>query len=472
MTRIVYTETIPDIKTNQKPRDSRTTLSKGGIKHTGKGKGKSNCKNNKRGAKNSGQHTVNLETKHSEYLEKIRNKYKPQIQKNKNSLDSALSKLDKLEDSMTDDATATSQSKLLDKITDTTYHVDELRKQLRELKKEYNTNLSKYYSRATSCLIDYYKPVSNWHSQSGTNSSEMENNKSYHDIESENMIKPGSQKSFIDIAIIKNSENRTVNSKARILEKYLLKFDPNYVPESYNNAISNCKLCNSNLDRASSEGEEICMMCGYTRDAPLEGVQLSYKDLTSRQANENYSYSKCSHLKFHLEHFQGKAVPLPDHLLDALRRSIKTDGINCKKLTISRIRKYLFQINSSKYYENANYIIEQLGGPKAPKLDKDFEDLVISMFTRILVPFTQKRDELFVNKSNKDRRNLVIYNYILYKIFEILGRKDLLKHLYLLKTQSIIVSLDHYWHKTKQECGFQELITQSTESLEAAKMSS
>jgi hypothetical protein len=367
---------------------------KNAVNPENKGKGKSKAKK----ALNELQQ-INMETKHTQMLELIKEKYVPRIKKIQDNIKNSTQK---------------------------TVNVEEIN-ELDVLKRNYTKELTNYYGKATQCLIEYY--------------TEKQQDVP---IESNNT-------SFVDI--VSRTVQKNNFSKATILEKYLLRFDPRYTPANDEKEIF-CKFCGSNLNMASSEGETLCVVCGYTRDSVLEGVKMSYKDVSSRQTNENYSYSKCGHLDFHLSHLQGKPVPLPDTLIPKLKELVQGDGVKPKSLTIIKIRGYLKRIGATQFYENANYIIELLGGPKSPKLDKDFIELVRSLFARLLVPFRNIRKELFSNTNNKDRRNLVIYNFILYKLFDMLGRQDLLKFLCLLKTTKINIQLEYFWYVTCKECNF------------------
>jgi hypothetical protein len=209
------------------------------------------------------------------------------------------------------------------------------------------------------------------------------------------------------------------------------------------------------MNQSSTEGELVCITCGNTRDAVLEGVRQTYRDIHTRQSTENYNYSKCGHLDFHLQKLQGKPVDLPPGMLDNIKKHMENDGVSPKNLTIKKMRVYLQIIKQTEFYEDANYIIECLGGPKAPKLDKDLNELVKSLFVRILVPFRKIKKTLFATTHNTDRRNLVIYNFILYKIFEMLKKEEYLKHLCLLKTSKINIQLEHFWYYTCKECNFE-----------------
>jgi len=342
---------------------------------------------------------VNMETKHTQMLETIKEKYLPQIKKLQETIKSSTPKTINLNDIA----------------------------EIATLKRQYTKELSNYYGKATQCLIEYYTEK-----------------QQVNQIETNNT-------SFVDI--VSRTVQKNIFSKATILEKYLLRFDPKYTPTNDEKEIL-CKFCGSNLNMASSEGETLCVVCGYTKDSVLEGVKMSYKDSSTRQTSENYSYSKCGHLDFHLSHLQGKPVPLPETLIPKLKELIEYDGVKPKSLTIIKIRGYLKRIGETQFYENANYIIELLGGAKSPKLDKDFIELVRSLFARLLVPFRNIRKELFSNTNNKDRRNLVIYNFILYKIFDMLDRQDLLKFLCLLKTTKINIQLEYFWYVTCKECNF------------------
>jgi hypothetical protein len=372
---------------------------KKGIKITKTGKAVNTAKSKTQ--KKENQH-INLETKHGEYIAEIKEKYNGMLSSLKDRLDAAPGDL-------------------------------AIREEYNNVKNQYKTAVNDYYKKATPYLVDYYSLATN-NKLSNASESSVDTH-------------------FIDVSSLQRSA--VTKTQVSVLDAYLLCFDRNYVSSKTDEHASLCKFCGSNLNQSSSDGEVLCIICGYTKDSVLEGIKMTYRDIHARQTTDNYSYSKCSHLDYHLQKLQGKPVTLVPGLLDKLRTMIEGEGVKYKHLSIKKLRVYLQAIKMTEYYEDANYIIECLGGPPAPKLDKDTVELVKSMFIRILVPFRNMRKELFLYTQNKDRRNLVIYNFILYKIFEMIGRKDILKHICLMKIEKIIVPLEHFWFKTCKDCNFE-----------------
>jgi uncharacterized Zn finger protein (UPF0148 family) len=351
------------------------------------------------------QQHINLETKHAEIVDNIKKKYNPMIVEITSHIAKCTDQLQK----------------------------NELRLNLANVKKQYNRELTDYYKNSTKYLIDYYSIIN------------------------EEPIKQFAENNthFIDIV----SKNTIVSKRTKIsvLESFLLHFDPTFLVTKNHDMYNECKICGSDLNQSSSDGEIRCITCGYTKDSVLEGVKIAYSDMRTRQSAENCSYSRLQHLEYHLHKIQGKPVNLPDGLLEKLRRMMEEDGVKSKNLTIKKIRTFLQTLGEKSYYDDANYIVECLGGPPAPKLPKDIIELSKIIFTQSLIKFKQIQKELFEHTANPDRRNLVIYDFLIFKIFEMFGFEDFLKHICLQKTEKIYQELETFWYRTCKDYDFKHI---------------
>lgn len=393
------------------------------------GKGKCKIQRTKKARQKKVQHVENnLESTHNEIVQGIKNKYERKI-----GIVSAENKM--LEKRRT-------KLKRLDKIQEVSNKIEKNEEEIERYKDNLRNELEDYYLKSHKYFVQYYQEDTN----KNNSFCDDENNedKYFADITTLNSGKYGRYN--------KNFRLKKYNDKASVYEKYKRKVDPNYVFDSKIQEYRECPLCHNNNKITASEGQISCMNCGYEVDVKLEGVRLSYHDISMRQNNESYSYSKQGHLKSNLQNLQGKPVAIPEEVFKELDIERKAEKIPKHKLRIRKIREWLKRNDRSNYYENSNYIMEKMGGPKSPKLSRELIEQVETIFIKIQVPFKKYRHLIYSQTPNKDRRNFFIYNYILYKIFQLLGQDYILEHLILPKTQSNKNIMDEFWYYICHDC--------------------
>jgi hypothetical protein len=146
-------------------------------------------------------------------------------------------------------------------------------------------------------------------------------------------------------------------------------------------------------------------------------------------------------LKQWLAQIQGKEyVDIPYFVIDTLIIEFNKQNIkNLATLTVDKIKKALKNHNLSKYYENSFTILFMLNGIHPKTMPYDQEKKIMELFLKIEEPFQR------LKKTN--RKNLLRYSYILFKLLELLEIDDFLPQLSLLKSRSKLIEQDAMWKK-------------------------
>lgn len=108
-----------------------------------------------------------------------------------------------------------------------------------------------------------------------------------------------SQKKEMNFASMKMSDFVKQESKFKkknILEEYLLKVDPHYVPSiKYESKLFFCPDCNYEMTLVPSDGVQVCEKCGKQENILIESDKPSYKDCNGDSGCTSYSYRRSNH---------------------------------------------------------------------------------------------------------------------------------------------------------------------------------
>ena len=100
----------------------------------------------------------------------------------------------------------------------------------------------------------------------------------------------------------------------------------------------------------------------------------------------------------------------------------------------------------NKYYEHVSYIYSKLSGNEAPKLTYAEENKIKLLFKQI--------DKSFNKFCPKDRNNFFNYNYLLHKLFKIIGMDQYLEYFPLLKSKEKLLKQDEIWKLICKDLNF------------------
>lgn len=199
--------------------------------------------------------------------------------------------------------------------------------------------------------------------------------------------------------------------------------------------------CGTPLRYAPIESVMLCTNCGKTEQYFEEGSRgLNYHEQIDYSSKRSFTYKRISHFIECLNASQAKQnTSIPEDVLDAVKSEMKKYRIPPERVSASDIRKFLKRCGLVKYYEHVNYILSLINHTKRTTLPKHVEETLIKMFIATQQPFESVTDN--------DRVNFLRYNYIIYKMLEIIGETEYLEMFPLLKSRNKLIQHDQVWKR-------------------------
>jgi hypothetical protein len=237
-----------------------------------------------------------------------------------------------------------------------------------------------------------------------------------------------------------NTEINT--SRSELYNDYIRTFYPSLTQISIPKKDVTCKLCkSSSFIYDSKNGNEVCSKCG------LSNFLLVSED-SPHVFNENveqinvFNYKRHNHFQECLNQLQAKEnTTIPEKIIRDLRDEFKKYNITDKNIiTPSLVKSYLKKLKYNKYYEHIPTIINELCGIDAPKMTRELEEQLKIMFDEIQIPF-----EKYSKLISPERKNFLNYNYIFYKMCQLLNKDEFLNCFPLLKSREKLYEHDLIW---------------------------
>jgi uncharacterized Zn finger protein (UPF0148 family) len=202
-----------------------------------------------------------------------------------------------------------------------------------------------------------------------------------------------------------------------------------------------CQPCATPLVYSPVDATMICPQCGVSKPYLERGNRgLTYQEQVDSQSKRTFTYKRISHFIECLNASQAKQnTSIPDDVIEAIRHEMKKHRIEPNQVTTDNVRKFLKRRGFSKYYEHVNYILSSINTSMRTSLPQHVEETLVKMFTATQVPFEQVTDS--------DRVNFLRYNYIIYKMLEIIGETDYLYMFPLLKSRHKLIQHDQVWKR-------------------------
>ena len=253
-------------------------------------------------------------------------------------------------------------------------------------------------------------------------------------------IEENNQKGKMDNFI----QSKINNSKSEMYNEYIQKFNPE-LKEIINSKqkpstlCSNCKNENCIIDFKTSTS--ICTVCGIS-------TTVIYNDENGYVYTENieqvivFNYKRNNHFQECLNQLQAKEnTTIPPQIIKDLGIEFKKYNITDPKLfTSGLVKSYLKKLKYNKYYEHIPTIINEFCGLRAPKLTVELEQQLKIMFDEIQIPF-----EKYLKIICPQRKNFLNYNYVFYKMCQLLGKDEFLNFFPLLKSREKLYEHDLIW---------------------------
>ena len=313
-----------------------------------------------------------------------------------------------------------------------------LKKQIKELEKEITeieekTDESEYLLKASSFLQNYKN------SQNNSKNNLIESNK-----KSKNK-KENKLSSFIDIDIEKKS------NKGQLSRKYIQECLSDGVSlgtdlTNVKNYENSCQDCDVERVVNHKEAIAVCPECGDTVEYQDNDVCAEFSE--EIEVLSPFSYKRINHFKEWISMLLAReSSSPPDEVIDVLLVELKKNRITNKEdVTPERIRQMLRSKGLNKCYEHIPSIIHRIAGTSPPKISRELENKLISMFEEIQIPFERHRPPT--------RKNFLSYSYVLYKLCQILGEDELLNSFPLLKSREKLYEQDVIFKKICNELGW------------------
>jgi predicted nucleic acid-binding Zn-ribbon protein len=238
-------------------------------------------------------------------------------------------------------------------------------------------------------------------------------------------------------------------SRDILLEKYLLKINPEYVKKSndLDDMSGECVECGTDMMFSQNEAMLYCPECGMTEFILIDSDRPSYKD--PPRESSYYAYKRINHFNELLAQFQAKgSTEIPQEIFDMITVELKKQRItDMKNLKYRQMREVLRKLKLNRQYDHIPYIISRLNGSIAPVMNRETEEKLRHMFKEIQPSF-QKH-------CPKNRRNFLSYSYVLYKFCELLELDEFLASFPLLKNRDKLYQQSKVWQSICAEMGWE-----------------
>jgi hypothetical protein len=200
-----------------------------------------------------------------------------------------------------------------------------------------------------------------------------------------------------------------------------------------------CEDCGIDKVVNHKEALAMCLECGDTIEYQDNEICNEFSE--EIEVLSPFSYKRINHFKEWISMLLAReSSSPPEDVIDALLIELKKDRITSREdVTRKRIRDYLRKLGKNKQYEHIPSIIHKICGTEPPKISRELENKLISMFEEIQVPFDKHKPD--------SRKNFLSYSYCLYKMSQLLGQDQLLESFSLLKSREKLYEQDLIWRK-------------------------
>jgi len=259
------------------------------------------------------------------------------------------------------------------------------------------------------------------------------------EFDSNPSFEDSTQKGIMDTFV-----NASINTtKTELYNEYIQKFNPELKQITIiKNEKKVCNICQSeNFFYESKTCCEICNKCGYTNYILFSEDHVPVYTENLEQIAV-FNYKRNNHFQECLNQLQAKEnTTIPPIIIQKLTAEFKKYNItNPKLFTPSLVKVYLRKLEYNKYYEHIPTIINEFCGLPAPRLTPSLEQQLKIMFDEIQIPFEKYR--LVICPL---RKNFLNYNYIFYKMCQLLNKDEFLNCFPLLKSREKLYEHDLIW---------------------------
>jgi hypothetical protein len=239
---------------------------------------------------------------------------------------------------------------------------------------------------------------------------------------------------------IKNENtDQNENKNKNIVQRYLSNIDESFLDiNTFVRPTDICKYCyHGELIPLDDEGVLICNVCSKNVPYLIENEKPSYKEPPKEVCF--YAYKKINHFKEILAQFQGKeTTQIPPDVIENIKLQIKKERIQLEQMNHYKTKEILKKLGYNKYYEHIAFIKNKLG-VKPPVMTQELEETLCNLFMELQSPYAKFCPDYRVNFLN--------YYYVLYKLCELLGERQYLIDIPMLKDREKLIEQDEIWKK-------------------------
>jgi predicted nucleic acid-binding Zn-ribbon protein len=251
----------------------------------------------------------------------------------------------------------------------------------------------------------------------------------------------------------KDKKKENTLSRDGLLEKYLLKTNPEYVKKTneVEDLSGECMECGADMMFSQTEAMLYCPDCGISEFILIDSDRPSYKD--PPRESSYYAYKRINHFNELLAQHQAKgSAEIPQDVIEQIEAELKKQRItDYKNLKYSQMRQILRKLKLNRQYDHIPFIISRLNGSIAPVMSRETEERLRHMFKEIQPSF-QKH-------CPKNRRNFLSYSYVLYKFCELLELDEFLASFPLLKNRDKLYQQSKVWEQICADMAWQYIPT-------------
>ena len=309
----------------------------------------------------------------------------------------------------------------------------EIRDRIKEITttiKKYQQDYKNYYLHNSEYIFEYFETKKT--------------------ITSGGSMKTKSLNAFFNLPEAKKTEELFKNQHNNV-EKYLASIDQTYMDVSkYVYPTDICQFCHQGeMIPIESEGIMVCNQCAKQVVFLIDNEKPSYKEPPKEACF--YAYKRINHFREILAQFQAKETTcIPENVLESIKQQIKKERIEISQFTDKKAKEIMKKLGFNKYYEHIPFIKDKLG-IKPPVMTPDLEDRLCNLFMEIQGPYAKFCPD--------DRVNFLNYYYTVYKLCELLGRREFLPFFPMLKDREKRIEQDQIWKKICIELDWEFIAT-------------
>lgn len=207
-------------------------------------------------------------------------------------------------------------------------------------------------------------------------------------------------------------------------------------------AYSKCSDCGS-LELVITPEGIVCTSCAIVQQDRISNV-LSFAEKTHAHIQKTDTYRRINHFRECLRQAQGKSrARIPPAVYAALEEEIVKYQHHFTRHEISPqfVKAALKKRRLSKYYEHIAAITSALNPSYTPlNIEPEHENSLCLYFKQTELPYIN-----MMHSVNKDRKNFMSYPFLAYKICELFGWTQYMKHFELLKSITLCGQQDRWW---------------------------